>query len=339
MPELRKDPIVGRWVIIATDRAKRPIKPKDEELPLGGAACPFCEGHEDKTPHEIIAYRERNTRPNERGWRVRVVPNKFPALQIEGDLNKRGEGIYDKMNGVGAHEVIIECPFHEVSMANFTEENIREVFWVYRDRLVDLKKDRRLVYGMIFKNVGALAGASLEHSHSQLIVTPIVPISVWEEMTGALEFYNYRGRCIYCDMIQQELSTEDRIVLDTPNFVSFAPFASRFPFETWVIPKNHSSHFENIHKPELDELATVLRTILQKLESALNRPAYNYVIHTSPFDTQSLPHYHWHMEIIPRLTRVAGFEWGTGFYINPVPPEQSAGFLRETEATSSAGKE
>ena len=188
MPELRKDPIVGRWVIIATDRAKRPVAPKAEMPASPGGFCPFCEGHEDKTPHEILAYRDRHTRPNEKGWRVRVVPNKFPALQIEGDLHKRGEGIYDKMNGVGAHEVIIECPFHEISMANFPEDNIREVLWVYRDRLVDLKKDPRLVYGMLFKNVGAAAGASLEHSHSQLIVTPIVPINVWEEMSGALEF-------------------------------------------------------------------------------------------------------------------------------------------------------
>src|SRR5207253_5519632 len=165
MPELRKDPIVGRWVIIATDRAKRPVSPKLEPMPAGPGFCPFCEGQEDKTPQEIIAYRDRNTRTNEKGWRVRVVPNKFPALQIEGDLNKRGEGIYDKMNGIGAHEVIIECPHHEVTMANLSEEHIREVLWVYRDRLVDLKKDPRLVYGMLFKNVGAAAGAVLDHTH------------------------------------------------------------------------------------------------------------------------------------------------------------------------------
>jgi UDPglucose--hexose-1-phosphate uridylyltransferase len=337
MPELRKDPIVGRWVIIATERAKRPVAPKPEpQLEDSPALCPFCEGHEDKTPHEIIAYRDRQTRPNERGWRVRVVPNKFPALQVEGDLNKRGDGIYDKMNGIGAHEVIIECPFHEVTMANLSEDNIREVLWVYRDRLVDLKKDPRLVYGMLFKNVGPIAGATLEHTHSQLIVTPIVPISVWEEMTGALEFFNYRGRCIYCDMVQQELASEKRVVLDTPNFISFAPYASRFPFETWILPKTHNSHYENIQKIEVDELGTVLKTILLKLESALDKPAYNYIIHTSPFDTQSLPHYHWHIEVIPRLTRVAGFEWGTGFYINPVPPEQAAGYLHDTEVDLSA---
>src|SRR3954462_5678117 len=331
MPELRKDPIVGRWVIIATDRAKRPVAPPSEPFPTGAVLCPFCEGNEVHTPHEILAYRRPGTRADDRGWRVRVVPNKFPALQIEGDLNKRGEGIYDKMNGIGAHEVILECPFHEYSLTKLTEENVREILWVYRYRLLDLKKDPRLVYGMVFKNVGAAAGASLEHTHSQLIVTPIVPINVWEEMSGSLEFFNYRGRCIYCDMIHQELAAEKRIVVDSANFVSFVPYASRFPFETWILPKTHNSHYENIQKNEVDELGTVLKTILLKLELALDKPAYNYIIHTSPFDTGPLPHYHWHMEIIPRLTRVAGFEWGTGFYINPVPPEQAAQFLAQTE--------
>lgn len=332
MPELRKDPIVGRWVIIAHERAKRPHDFKGEaQAAIEGGLCPFCEGQEDKTPPEIIAYRERGTRPNGPGWRVRVVPNKFPALKVEGNLHKRGEGIYDKMAGVGAHEVIIESPKHHISMATLPEDNIREVLWVYRDRLVDLKKDSRLVHGMLFKNVGAAGGASLEHSHSQLIVTPIVPISVWEEMTGALEFFNYRGRCIYCDMVLEELASEKRIVLDTPHFTAFTPYASRFPFETWILPKAHSSHFENIPKPGVDDLGSVLRQVLNKLELALDSPAYNYIIHTAPFDHQELPHYHWHIEIIPRLTKVAGFEWGSGFYINPVPPEDAAAFLREIE--------
>lgn len=337
IPELRKDPIVGRWVIIATERAKRPVSQKQEPFPES-SSCPFCAGNEKETPHEIIAYRSRGSRQDEPGWRVRVVPNKYPALQIEGDLNKRGDGIYDRMNGIGAHEVILECPFHETSLANLTEDNIREILWVYRDRLVDLKKDPRLVYGMVFKNVGAAAGASLEHSHSQLIVTPIVPINVWEEMTGAMEFYNYRGRCIYCDMIYQEASASKRIVMETPHFIAFCPYASRFPFETWILPKVHNSHFENIQKIEVDDLGTVMKTVLMKLEICLERPAYNYIIHTSPFDTQSLPHYHWHIEVIPRLTRVAGFEWGTGFYINPVPPEQAASMLRDTAVDVSGGR-
>ena len=331
MPELRKDPIVGRWVIIAPDRAKRPVALKNEPSAAGSIFCPFCEGNEENTPREILAYRDRATRSNEKGWRVRVVPNKFPALQVEGDLNKRGEGIYDMMNGIGAHEVIVECPFHEVSMANFSEDHVREILWVYRDRLVDLKKDQRLLYGMIFKNVGLTAGASLEHSHSQLIVTPIVPVNVWEEMNGARAFFEYRGRCIFCDMMYQELASEKLIVMDTPNFVCFTPYASRFPFEMWIVPKQHNSHYENIQKNQLDDLGTVLKTVLMKLEIALDKPAYNYIIHTSPFDAQALAHYHWHMEIIPRMTRIAGFEWGTGFYINPVPPEQAAAYLREIE--------
>jgi UDPglucose--hexose-1-phosphate uridylyltransferase len=331
MPQLRKDPVVGRWVIIAPDRAKRPEDFKQEFKPTAGAFCPFCPGNEEATPPEILAYREPGTERNRKGWRTRVVPNKFPALQVEGGLEKRGDGIYDLMNGVGAHEVIIECPQHETNMSHLSVEMMREVLWVYRDRLVDLKKDPRLVHGLIFKNKGAPAGASLDHTHSQLIVTSVVPISVWEEMTGSLEFYNYRGRCIYCDMIQQELATGSRIVLDTPGFVVFCPFASRFPFETWVLPKQHSSQYENIPRQGIEELGMVLKSILTKLELALDDPPYNYVIHTAPFDSGELAHYHWHLEIFPRLTRVAGFEWGSGFYINAVLPEEAAGFLREVE--------
>jgi UDPglucose--hexose-1-phosphate uridylyltransferase len=332
MPELRKDPVVGRWVIIAHERAKRPHDFKsDPAVHPAGGLCPFCAGHEDKTPAEIVAYRDRHTQPNTPGWRVRVVPNKFPALKIEGGLNKRGEGIYDMMAGIGAHEVIVETPNHLLSLTDLSDEQIREVLWVYRDRLLDLKKDARLVHGILFKNVGAAAGASLEHTHSQLIVTPTVPISVWEEMTGGLEFFNYRGRCIYCDMVQQELATASRIVVDTPHFTAFCPFASRFPFETWILPKAHSSHYENIPKPGVDDLASVLKQVLSKLEHGLDSPAYNYIIHTSPFNQQELPHYHWHIEVIPRLTKVAGFEWGSGFYINPVPPEDAAAYLREVD--------
>jgi UDPglucose--hexose-1-phosphate uridylyltransferase len=328
MPDLRKDPIVGRWVIVAKSRAKRPHDVAAEPELRSSAFCPFCAGNEDHTPGEILAYREPGSLPGRAGWRVRVVPNKFPALEIEGDLNKRGEGMYDMMRGVGAHEVIIESPQHVTSTADLTERQLQEVFWAYRDRLVDLKKDGRLKYGMVFKNVGAAAGASLEHTHSQLIVTPIVPINVAEEMAGSLEYFKYRDRCVYCDMIHEELQGGKRIVLDLPGFVAFCPFASRFPFETWILPKVHTSHYENIEKHNVDELSRVIRRVIGQIELALDRPAYNYIIHTAPFDTQELGHYHWHIEIIPRLTKTAGFEWGTGFYINPVPPEEAAAFLR-----------
>jgi len=329
MPELRKDVIMGRWVIIATERAKRPSDFTTGEPPGAKAGlCPFCSGNEDKTPPEITAYREKGTAPNSPGWHVRVVPNKFPALGIEGNLDKRGEGIYDFMRGVGAHEVIIETPSHASSISSLSEANIQEVLWIYRDRLVDLRRDRRMAFGLIFKNVGEAAGASLEHTHSQLIVTPIVPKRIQEEIDGGHEFYRYRGRCVFCDIVQQEISSGKRLVLDTPNFLVFEPFASRFPFETWVLPKQHASHFEDIQKVEIDDLSVALKVILIKLEKSLSNPPYNYVIHTSPFNFGSLEHYHWHLEIIPRLTKVAGFEWGTGFYINPVPPENAAEYLR-----------
>ncbi len=248
MPDLRKDPIVGRWVIIAKNRAKRPHDSRrDAAMRPKGSFCPFCEGNEAAhAAARSSAYRKAGTHRDRPGWRVRVVPNKFPALEIEGDLNKRGEGIYDMMRGVGAHEVIIESPRHLVSTAELAEEQLRDVLWVYRDRLVDLKKDQRLVYGMIFKNVGAAAGASLEHTHSQLIVTPIVPINVAEEIAGSLEFYRYRGRCVFCDMIEQELAVEKRIVFDSPGFVAFCPFAAGFPSRPGSCPTTHASHYENI---------------------------------------------------------------------------------------------
>ena len=331
MPELRKDPIVQRWVVMAPDRAKRPSDVKDEPKSVVGEFDPFAEGNEAATPPEIMAYRNYGSQPNGPGWRVRVVPNKFPALQVEGNLEKRGDGIYDLMNGIGAHEVIIECPHGETNMSRLSVDNIREVLWVYHDRLVDLKRDRRLVHALIFKNKGALAGASLQHCHSQLMATSVVPISIYEEMNGALEFFNYRGRSIFDDMIQQELATGTRIVLDTANFVVFCPFASRFPFETWILPKQQSSHFENITRQAIEELGTVLKTVLRKLELALDDPPYNYVIHTAPFNQPELPHFLWHMELFPRITRVAGFEWGSGFYINPVLPEQAAEFLRNVD--------
>ncbi|MDG2390519.1 MAG: galactose-1-phosphate uridylyltransferase [Planctomycetaceae bacterium] len=331
MPELRKDPIVGRWVIIAPERAKRPYDFKDEEELSLESYDPFLEGNEEATPNEIIAYRTAGTEAGKPGWRVRVVPNKFPALQVEGELMKRGEGMFDVMQGIGAHEVIIECPHMETNMSRLPVDNVREVLWIYRDRLVDLKKDSRFVHGLIFKNKGLLAGASLPHSHSQLIVTPVVPIYVQEEIKGAQEFFNYRGRNIFDDLIQQEIATGSRVVLDTPRFLVVCPYASRFPFETWIIPKRSCSHYENIQRQEIQELGEVLKNLLLKMEIALDDPPFNYVIHSAPFDQKELPHYSWHIETFPRLTRTAGFEWGSGFYINPVPPEEAASFLRKIE--------
>jgi UDPglucose--hexose-1-phosphate uridylyltransferase len=331
MPELRKDPIIRRWVVIARERAKRPSDFKHKAPVVDDAFCPFCEGNEDKTPPEILAYRKAGTDPNKPGWRVRVIPNKFPALRIEGSLDKRGVGMYDQMNGIGAHEVFVETPHHHHSSSPLEVKQLEEVAWAYRDRMVDLKKDRRLVYGLIFKNVGREAGASLMHTHSQLIATPFVPIRISEEIRGSSEYYSYRGRCIFCDMVREELAFGQRIVVETACFVSFGPFAARFPFETWIVPKEHLSHFENSPKTVIEDFAVVLKKTLTKLEIALELAPYNYLIHSSPFDQEFLHEYHWHVEIIPRLTKTAGFEWGSGCYINPVAPEDASKYLREVE--------
>ena len=328
MPELRKEPVSGRWVIVATERAARPTDFETNPQIIKSSFCPFCEGNEDKTPPEILAYRDNGAMPNTGGWRVRVVPNKFPALQAEGENSKCEDGIYDKMNGIGAHEVIIESPRHIQSLTSLDNGNIEEVLSCYRDRLIDLKSDKRFVYGLLFKNVGFSAGASLEHTHSQLIVTPIVPPLVANEIANAKVFYQRTGKCLFCDMIQQEIETDKRVVISTDNFVVFAPFASRFPFETWILPKKHESNFENLQGAEAKELAYVLKSVLAKLEATLDFPPYNYIIHSAPFNVTESKHFHWHIEIIPRLTNIAGFEWGTGFYINPTPPEESAELLR-----------
>lgn len=331
MPELRKDPVVGRWVIVASERAQRPNDYRAASVLPRGGPCAFCEGHESATPHEILAVRPKGGPPNSKGWLARVVPNKFPALRIEGTLDKRGHGLYDLMNGVGAHEVVIEAPQHLLSITELPVAGIRNALWLFRERLADLKRDQRFAYAMIFKNQGEAAGASMEHAHSQIIVTPIVPLLVEEEMRGAKRYHEFRDRCIFCDIVEQEIRLQERLVIEDRNFVAIEPFASRFAFETWILPRPHMGRFEDTPDELLGELAQILRATLRRLESALAGPAYNMVFHTTPFSTPHAPWYHWHIEIIPRVTRVAGFEWGSGFYINTVPPEDAAKFLREVQ--------
>lgn len=334
MSELRKDPVSGRWIIIAADRAKRPGElgmRREESVP---EFCPFCEGNEASTPPEILAYREPGSPQNGPGWRVRVVPNKFPALRVEGELNKRGVGIYDMQDGIGAHEVIIETPKHDISLTALSDENVQEVIRAYQERMADLRQDKRLLFVLLFKNVGLAAGASITHSHSQLIALPTVPRNVGVEMQGAKDYYRFHERCIFCDMVKEEIADQTRVVIQSEHFVAFEPFAPRFPFETWILPLEHSPNFESMDpatsegEAKMKDLAAILKSALSKIEQALDRPPYNYVVHSAPFNMDEGEQYHWHLEVIPRVTRVAGFEWGTGFYINPVPPEDAAEFLR-----------
>ncbi len=337
MAELRKDPITGRWVIIATDRGKRPASFVRQSVVVRGKVnCPFCYGGEAKTPPEILVYGRNGSGANTPGWTVRVVPNKFPALGIEGELDKEGEGIFDKMNGIGAHEVIVETPEHEASLATLPDRAVEDVLWAYRDRMLDLKNDRRFRYVLIFKNHGEAAGASLEHPHSQLIALPIVPKQVREEVDSCWHYYQDKERCIFCDIIRQELDTGARVISQNEHLITISPYAPRFPFEMWILPREHASSFENNQRPVYTALARMIKEILSRLDAVLDRPAFNLMIHTSPIGEESNDHYHWHIEIIPKLTKIAGFEWGTGFYINPTPPEEAARFLREAEISTLA---
>lgn len=328
MPELRKDPITGRWVIISSDRGKKPADFQDQRTKKRGGFCPFCAGNERTTPHEILSYRDSG-QPDTPGWRLRVVPNKFPALQIEGDLSKQGEGMFDKMNGIGAHEVFIENPDHNATLATMPARAVEELLMAFRIRMTDLQGDRRFQYTLVFKNEGREAGATLEHSHSQLIALPIVPIQVQEELDGCRKHFHLKERCIYCDIIRQEMQTRARIVAETPLFAALEPFAPRFPFETWLLPKRHLSSYTGSSGDDFRDLARLLQDTLRRIDRALSNPPYNFVLHTSPFREETNEYYHWHIEIMPKLTHIAGFEWGSGFYINPTPPEEAAAFLRD----------
>ncbi len=329
MTELRRDPIIGRWVIVATERARRPsdFEAEPEEVSPEGF-CPFCPGHEKKTPPEIIAYRG-NSSPNGPGWEIRVVPNKYPALRVEGELDKEGVGIYDKMGGIGAHEVIIESPVHKSQFYTLPKEHVRDILKVYQERILDLKNDGRFRYIIVFKNRGKTAGASLEHSHSQLIALPVVPKRVYEEVASCRSYYETKERCIFCDIIKYEISLGVRVVDENESFVALSPYAARFPFELWILPKRHSSHYETLDDGRLLQLAELFASVTHKIDKALSNPSYNFLIHNSPLRTEKNDHYHWHFEFIPRLSKVAGFEWGTGFYINTVAPEDATKYLKE----------
>ena len=331
MPELRKDPVLGRWIIISKERQKRPTDFFVEETKVLGGFCPLCAGNEKSTPPEVLAYRSVfGAVPNDSNWQVRVVPNKYPALIIEGDLNKEGEGLYDRMNGIGAHEVIIESPGHEDLLHKLPVEHVSLVFRAFRDRMIDLEKDSRFRYVMIFKNYGKAAGASLEHSHSQLIALPVLPRMLVSELSGAQSYYRYKDRCIFCDIIRQEIQQQVRVVCQNDFFITIAPFAPRTPFEMWILPKEHASGFCSIDDRMLTSLAQLFAETLRRLEGCIPNVPYNFVLHTQPLRSAGLESYHWHFEIVPKLTSIAGFEWGSGFYINPLPPEEAAKFLRES---------
>lgn len=332
-PEYRRDPVSGRWVIIAPERSARPIALADTKPHARRNAerdvCPFCEGHEIDTPDEYHAVRDPGSAANGPGWQLRVVPNKFPAVRpLDGaDLKSTGE-LFESFPGFGAHELVIECPFHESNPTNLTDAEFGRVFVAYRDRMRVLAADPRFAYVTVFKNVGAEAGASLAHLHSQIIATPIVPDAVRLELEAAGDYYLGERQCVFCDILREELADGTRVVAESANVAAICPFASRFAYEVWVFPKSHQSGYETTPDALLVELAGLTKLVLGKIDAALGDPAYNYFIHTSPARVRDLPYFHWHLEIMPRTARQAGFEWGSGCFINAVPPERAAAELR-----------
>ena len=329
MSEFRKDPITGRWVIIAAERAQRPrqlgaLSNSSDEEP-----CPFCAGHEAMTPPEVWASRPQNTPADTPGWRVRVVPNKYPALEKSAKWQASNDRFYQSRHGLGVHEVIVECPDHVVNMADLSEAQFTDILSAYRARLSALRSERRWRYLLIYKNHGDRAGATLEHLHSQLVALPSVPKEALDEIDGAKAHFAATGRCIYCEMIEREIAQRERLVFDHDKFVALCPFAPRFAYETWILPKTHRAIFENSSEQETSQFARALRETITRLNHALDNPPFNYFIHSLPADDGTEDHYHWHLEILPQLSRAAGFEWGSGSHMTSVAPEAAARLLRD----------
>jgi UDPglucose--hexose-1-phosphate uridylyltransferase len=332
MHELRKDILLGRWVAVSS--ASRPPSEYDIQRNLENTeiSCPLCPGRESETPGEIISVRKSH----EPGWWVRALPSCTPVFQIEGDLGRKGIGIYDKMNSIGASEILIESPKHTVRPEDLGIEQMIRVITLYRDRIADLEKDSRLRYILIYKDSGKEAGELHSHPVSFLMATPVIPKMAKDELDSSKQYFAYKERCIFCDIITEELRVGERIILETRNFIAFCPYAAQFPFESWIIPKRHACAFHEITYDEIEDMGLILMTVLKKLRKTFHEPPFNYFIHTAPNMVPRRNHwhtlgedYHWHLEIIPRLTRTSGFEWGSGFYILPTSPEMAAKYLRE----------
>lgn len=329
MSELRRDPITGRWVVFATEYRQTPPAALDKGAPHPLTVCPFCPGNEALTPREIHAVRATGEPPAEVAWHLRVIPNQFPVLRVEGALDGRAEGLYDRLNGIGANEVLIESPDHVQDLDALPLDQVALVLGTVRERLLDLRKDPRFRYVQVFKNYGALAGALLAHPHLQLVGLPLVPRGVQAELEGYARHQEHRGRCVFCDIARQESHQPDRLVAENEFFMVFAPYASRLPFETWILPKLHAPDLASAGPGELKALARILQETLIRLRNVLRDPAYHLLLHNAPYGPSGQPDFHWHLELIPRLSHPGGFELATDCYLNPTLPEHAAAFLRE----------
>ncbi len=328
MPELRIDPIVGRKVLIAENRAGRPndFESAEKAPPSDASACPFCAGHEQETPGSLLEF------PDDRGnWRVRVIPNKYPAVSTAAPKAGPaiGSPLFSSQPACGTHEVIIESPRHIRDISELSREELAEVLIVYRARFQHWSNQKHIQHATLFKNVGYAAGASLEHAHSQLVALPFVPEAIENEMQAAKHFYDREGTCVFCSLLEEELRQGERLVAEEGPFVALCAYAGRQPFETWILPTSHASHFEQLSEDDTLPLASLLQQVVCRLQSQLKPLSYNLILHTAPFGDQIPDSYHWHLEVIPRSAQLAGLEWGAGVHINPLSPERAAKLLRD----------
>ncbi len=328
MSELRQNLITKEWVIITTERAQRPhelaahVTPK-ERPPAHVNDCPFCAGNEKMTERETFRV------SSEGGWKVRVVANKYPALSPDGESKRTTKGIYRSMTGIGVHEVIIESPRHDLTIGLMPPADVTDILRAYLHRYREVRKDPRVEAIIIFKNHGEGAGTSLGHPHSQLAATPVVPNQIRSRIEDSIRYFDETGECIFCRTLREELLARERIVLESEHFVAFVPYAALSPFHMWIFPRRHQSSFDMIYDSELENLAAILRSILARLYHGLNNPDFNYSIRSIPIRDQHTTYFHWYLAIIPRVSRTAGFELGSGMFINTSLPEESAKFLRD----------
>lgn len=333
MAELRQNIITRDWVIIARERARRPDEFVSEVRPrvrvdTYKADCPFCPGNEHLTQRELFRV------SGERNWKVRVVANKYAALSSDGERVRTINGIYRSMTAVGFHEVVIEHRQHDRTIAQLSPGEVADILEAYRQRYGAIKKDPRIEAIIIFKNHGEGAGTSLLHPHSQIAATPIVPTQIRGRIEEAIRYFDEAGECVFCRTLKEELMSRERIVFETEHFVAFIPYAALSPFHLWIFPRRHASSFDDLFDAELNDLAVNLRTVLAKIYHGLNDPDYNYSIRSIPTRDRHTDYFHWYITIIPRVSRTAGFEIGSGMFINTSLPEESAKFLRNVKVPS-----
>jgi UDPglucose--hexose-1-phosphate uridylyltransferase len=333
MPELRRDPISNTWVIIAEDRGRRPSDFFVDRAQQGGAeGCPFCNGNEHLTPKETYALRD-NSEADSPNWDVRVVPNKFPAMAPHGKLDPQQLGPLQSMNGIGHHEVIIDSPDHMQTLADLPDAQVLKVVNTYIERIKALYETETCTYAQLFKNDGREAGASLAHPHTQLVGVPLLPTAIETEIRNALAYFSTEQHNLFESILELTMNDQSRIVEQQVDFIAFTPFASRFPFEVHLYPRFNSHDFTALDVDQQRGFAQILKSTLSRLKAKLNNPPYNFYLHTSPnpLKTESVglkDAFRWHLGIVPRLSIIAGFEMGSGVYINPTSPELAAELLR-----------